>query len=337
MVRYLVQPIHLFTCFPSALGFWRGRSTSHVDYTEFELSRLGSRPNRLSVIDVIQISILVAVPIHSLIEKRLSRMQFTVEILTFEPQLLSPNFTTSMRPGRGPMSRPYGMTWSSDGSLYVASFHTNRILVYARDGRYIGLLPESELLNGPNALLFGRDGALYVTTEGSAYHGSPKNITFPFKSQIVKFDGRRWSVFVDDAERFSSPNRQVSPNFLGLANSPRPDDNLLFVSDFSNGILAFDLKTAELMGRIETSYTGMPSSNGLGSLVFEPKNHFSNYTILAPGFDPLKDNMGCLLTVSFNSTKDIDSAKVSFAAKPNPGLSKPIVIMLHNPTRPQGP
>ena len=158
------------------------------------------------------------------------------------------------------------------------------------------------------------------------------SVSYPFKSQILRFDGFQWTIFVDDANDFGQPNVVASPNFLGLASSPHQNDtNLLFSSDFANGILAFDLKTGKCVGRISTSYTGIPSHNALGSLVFEPPTPEYRYSVLSPGFQPELGKMGCILRSTFNSTQSMSTAKVTFAIKPNPGLIKPVTIKLYEP------
>jgi outer membrane protein assembly factor BamB len=214
--------------------------------------------------------------------------------------------------------------------MLVSSFANNLVLRYdASDGRFVDLLPTSPLLNGPNALHYAKDGILYLTTEGSMWERG--NLSFPFKSQILRLQNNAWEIFVDDATRFAKPNQVMSPNFLGLASSPI-EDSILWATDFSNGILAFDLKSGELIRRIETSYTGTPSANAIGSLSFQVTGENDMYTIYVPGFEPLRDNIGCILKFHFNASFEIPKdGRATFAVAPTPRLQKPISIISFPP------
>jgi hypothetical protein len=68
----------------------------------------------------------------------------------------------------GGLVRPYGFTFY-EGTLYVASFKTDQILMYsAEDGSYQGVFSSKNdtLCNGPNHVS-AHEGKLYVTTQGS--------------------------------------------------------------------------------------------------------------------------------------------------------------------------
>lgn len=216
------------------------------------------------------------------------------------------------------------MTWSPSQELYVSSFFTDTILRYDSEGRYLGHLPKWCRLHGPNALHFAKDGYLYATTEGSkAENGT---VTWPYQSQVVRMRDGVWEIFVKDASPFSSPNAYAGPNFLGLASSP-VDDHLIFVSDYSNGILAFDLHSGMFQGRVETSFTGIPSKNSLGAIAFntDPKRRWI-YDIYAPAFLPSEDNLGLVLRAQFNSTDSMKSTPISVAVQLTQSLIKPISI-----------
>ena len=68
----------------------------------------------------------------------------------------------------GGMARPYGSAFGPDGNLYVASFRGDQILKYnGATGAYMSVFAQGNgtaagLLNGPNDLSFGPDGALYI-------------------------------------------------------------------------------------------------------------------------------------------------------------------------------
>lgn len=142
-------------------------------------------------------------------------------------------------------------------------------------------------MNGPNDLLFGSDGSLYVTTQGSvAVNGEP---TFPgLPSQVLRFSpgSTTPTVFVDQPE--PSPDSPGFVSFLGLAFGPEGD---LFVSDFANDIRRYNLAKGALVDTISTNYTGTtPSNNFVGNLTFGPGD-----ILYAVGFDSTNNNLGAIL------------------------------------------
>lgn len=166
--------------------------------------------------------------------------------------------------------RPYGTAFGPDGNLYVSSFLTDQILRYnGTTGAFIDIFAsgngQAGGLNGPDDLLFGADGSLYVTTQGSiAVNGQP---TFPgLPSQVLRFDlaTKTSTVFIDQPT--PSPDSFGFVSFLGLASGPNGD---LFVSDFANDIRRYDVETGALVDVLSTNYTGtVPSNNFMGNLTF---------------------------------------------------------------------
>jgi len=200
--------------------------------------------------------------------------------------------------------RPYGNAFGPDGNLYVSSFRTNQILrfngttgafidVFASDNN--GGLGSTNGLNGPNALLFGADGSLYVTTEGTANDASG-NLTFPFASQVLRYTPEQVTgkiptttptVFIDQPTPLPESFGFVS--LLGLAFSPTLDS--LYVSDFAAGIRQYDL-AGNLLNVFSTNYTGTsPSNNFIGGLAFGADTD----NLFAVGFD-FNNNLGSILT-----------------------------------------
>jgi hypothetical protein len=128
-------------------------------------------------------------------------------------------------------------------------------------------------LNGPNALTFGPDGKLYVSTQGSvAVNGQP---TFPgLPSQVLRYDitTRQGEVFIEQPDL--SPAGAGYISLLGVVFGPDCESQGgtcdLFVSDFANDIRRYDRGTRTLKATLSTNYSGtVPSQNNLGSLTFE--------------------------------------------------------------------
>jgi sugar lactone lactonase YvrE len=145
----------------------------------------------------------------------------------------------------GGLIRPYGNAFAPDGSLFVSSFRTNQILRYdVITGAFLGVFASDNNsglgsvngLNGPNGLLFGPDGSLYVTTQGSANTASG-GLAFPYASQVLRYSPEQVaglastetpSIFIDQ------PTTLPESSFislLGLALAPTEDS--LYVSDLS--------------------------------------------------------------------------------------------------------
>lgn len=206
----------------------------------------------------------------------------------------------------GGLTRPYGNAFAPDGSLFVSSFRTNQILRYdVATGAFLGVfasdnnggLGSANGLNGPNGLLFGPDGSLYVTTQGSANIASGA-LSFPFASQVLRYSPEQVAgltltttptVFIDQPTPLPESFGFVS--LLGLALSPTADS--LYVSDFAAGIRQYDL-AGNLLSVLSTNYTGtMPSSNFIGSLTFG--SGVNSDDLYAVGFDLANANLGSVL------------------------------------------
>jgi sugar lactone lactonase YvrE len=188
----------------------------------------------------------------------------------------------------GGLVRPYGFAFSPDGYLYVASFRTDRILRYdGTTGAFVDVFAAGNGqpggLNGPNGLLFGADGSLYVTTQGSVQG------TFPgLPSEVLRYRPGETTptVFID--QPIPSPDGFGFVSLLGLALGPGGD---LFVSDFANDIRRYDFTTGQLLNVLPTNYTQtVPSDNFIGNLTFDANERL--YTV---GFDFSQNNLGAIL------------------------------------------
>lgn len=206
----------------------------------------------------------------------------------------------------GGLTRPYGNAFGPDGSLFVSSFRTNEILRYDPvTGAFLGVFASDNNgglgslngLNGPNGLLFGPDGSLYVATEGTA-NDAKGDLAFAYASQVLRYSPEQVaglvstttsSVLVDQPALLPETPGFIS--LLGLALSPTADS--LYVSDFAAGVRQYDLD-GNLLSVLSTNYTGTtPSNNFIGSLTFGSGANSSDLYVI--GFDYTNANLGSVL------------------------------------------
>ncbi len=223
----------------------------------------------------------------------------------------------------GSLNRPYGIAFGPDGYLYASSFLSDEIIRYdAVTGDFVDVFATGtgtvNGLNGPNDLLFGKDGTLYVTTQGSV-KGS---FGVFFESQVLQYDLSNPSsptVFV--AQPTPSPDSFGFVSFLGLAFGPSGD---LFVSDFANDIRRYDL-FGNLLDTLPTNFTttAPPSLNFVGNLAFDPNGLL--YTV---GFDLTKGNQGAILRYDGETGDPLPSLGQGGAVfvPTNPALKRPIGV-----------
>jgi sugar lactone lactonase YvrE len=202
------------------------------------------------------------------------------------------------------LHRPYGMAFGPDGKFYVANFLRDQVLRFdAENGAFLDVFATGNAqpggLNGPNSLLFAKDGSLYVSTEGSvAVNGEA---TFPgLPSQVLKFDiaTGRSTVFVDQPT--PSPEGFGFVSLLGLAFGPhcehaefgrKRQDCDLFVSDFAGDVRRYNPEGL-LVRVLSTNYTGtVPSQNFVGGLTFGNQRRL----FVAAFNNALADNPGAVL------------------------------------------
>ncbi len=169
------------------------------------------------------------------------------------------------------MKRPYGNAFGPDGHLYVASFRSDEILQFdGKTGAFMSVFAKGNgtaagLLNGPNDLMFGPDGKLYVTTQGSVADGSG-GISYKFDSQVLRYDlaGKVGEVFAPAP--MPTPGGGGYISLLGLATGP---DGLLYTTDFAGGIRSYDRTTKALVKTIDTGKLfGGTIATTVGNLIF---------------------------------------------------------------------
>lgn len=225
----------------------------------------------------------------------------------------------------GTLFRPYGLAFGPDNKAYVSSFRTDEILRYnALTGEFIDIFAAgtgtANGLNGPNDLLFGPDGSLYVTTQGSVADKAG-GIEFLFDSQVLKYDSATGSPTVLVPKADPLPESFGFVSFLGLSFD---DNGNLFTSDFANGIRSYNPTTGELLATIPTNYTGTdPSNNFIGNLTFDPDGRL--YTV---GFDFTQNNQGAILRFDGNTGEPLPAPGQfsSIFVPPTALLQRPIGI-----------
>ncbi|QZZ20782.1 PEP-CTERM sorting domain-containing protein [Leptothermofonsia sichuanensis E412] len=213
-------------------------------------------------------------------------------VLKFSP---SGQFLGVAASGNG-LARPYGNAFGPDGNLYVSSFRSNQILRFnGQTGEFIDVFASDNNnglgsiggVNGPNGLLFGPDGSLYVTIEGTANA-------------------------LDESFGFVS--------LLGIVLAP--DEQSFFVSDFAGGIREYAL-VGNLVNVLSTNYTGTaPSNNFIGSLTFGIGSTANNLYVI--GFDFTNENEGSVLEFGNGQGSPTSFTGTLFTS---PSLLRPIGVV----------
>jgi sugar lactone lactonase YvrE len=154
----------------------------------------------------------------------------------------------------GGMARPYGSAFGPDGNLYVASFRSDQILKYnGVTGAFMSVFAQGNgtaagLLNGPNDLSFGPDGALYITTQGSVADGKG-GISYKFDSQTLRYNLTTGVGAVFAGQPTPTPKGGGYISMLGVSFGP---DGLVYTSDYAGGIRSFNSVSGALVKTIDT-------------------------------------------------------------------------------------
>ncbi len=219
----------------------------------------------------------------------------------------------------GGLLRPYGNAFGPDGNLYVASFRSDKILKYnGSTGAFIGVVASGNgtaagLLNGPNDLLFGRDGKLYVTTQGSVADGVG-GISYKFDSQVLRYDVATGAGEVFAPAPKPTPQGGGYISFLGLENGP---DGLIYTTDFAGGIRSYDPATKALRQTIDTAALfGGSTATTVGNLTFSGGNLYT------PVFNTVSGNV----VANGLARCDTGAGSCKLVNTDNTNLSRPIGI-----------
>lgn len=213
------------------------------------------------------------------------------------------------------MLRPYGVAFGPDDKLYVSSFRNNKIIRFdANTGEFIDVFATGDgaanSLNGPNRLLFGPDGALYVTTQGRVADGKG-GFAYLQDSQVLRYDTATGisDVFIEQPEAGEL-------DFVSLLDMKIGPEGYLYVSDFANGIRVYDFETASLIKTFSTTFPEPKErSNYAGAITFDTEGNL--YTV---GFNFKQNNIGAVLKIEDNS--DIPT----FVTTPTSKLNRPVGI-----------
>lgn len=229
------------------------------------------------------------------------------------------------------MDRPYGLAFGDDGYLYVASFHSDEILRFDdTTGDFVDVFAVGDGLpgglNGPDSVVFGPDGGLYVTTQGSVAG------TFPgLPSEVLRYDVSTGTSSVFIQQPTPAPSSFGFVSLLGIAFGPNCNSYWfnscdMFVSDYAQNVRRYDSTTGALVAELDTNYTGtIPSSNFVGGLAFGIAGR-----LFVVGFDNAAvDNPGALLRYNgyTNQPKPAWGQSGAIFVPPTSDLVRPIGIL----------
>lgn len=165
------------------------------------------------------------------------------------------------------MLRPYGSVWTDDG-LFIAEFRSDRILKFnGKTGAFIDVVYLGQGLadgiNGPNDLIQGPDGKLWLTTQGTvAARDGTGTIKYQFPSQLLELDLSSNSMRVLYTSRGDDVNGFGFSSLLGLLYLPKR--KLIFSTDFAGALLQFS-EAGELIDRYPLR---LAATTRLGNLTY---------------------------------------------------------------------
>ncbi|MFT7221462.1 MAG: hypothetical protein ACI8Z1_003084 [Candidatus Azotimanducaceae bacterium] len=202
------------------------------------------------------------------------------------------------------MLRPYGSVWA-DGSLFVAEFRSDRILEFnGKTGAFIDVVYRGQGLaggiNGPNDLIQGPHGKLWLTTQGTvAARDGTGTIEYLFPSQLLELDLSSNSMRVLYTSRGDAVTESGFSSLLGLLYLPKR--KLIFATDFAGALLQFS-DAGELIHRYPMR---LGPTTRLGNLA-----HYGDFLYI-PAFDD-KTEDGVIYRINLN---ELNSQK-SLSFKP---------------------
>ena len=142
--------------------------------------------------------------------------------------------------------RPNGLAVDREGVIWVAESKPPSLLRLSMDGRFETFLEEwkREPFLWPNDLLFGPDGALYMTDSGILTEEYLSNGKVRDDYMSMDYDGRVYRIDVGTKEIVKLDSGIFFTN--GLAFGP---DNNLYVNETNSGMVyRYPMKNGELVG-----------------------------------------------------------------------------------------
>ena len=187
------------------------------------------------------------------------------------------------------MAGAAGSPASADGDLLVASFQTDNVLRYdAETGAFLGVFASHALLDGPEDLVVGPDGHVYVTSRNNTilrFHGGTGAFLGTFVSANsgglnqpagLLFTGDTLLVAsrnTDQILRYNATTGLFLGAFVGAGsgglNGPNalaigPDNHLYVVSMLSNNVLRYHGQTGVFLGVAAAAGSGASQPGGHG-------------------------------------------------------------------------
>jgi hypothetical protein len=164
----------------------------------------------------------------------------------------------------GGLSRPLGITFGSDGSLYIANEDTNEVLRESNGVLSSFVTAGSGGLNQPRKAVFGSDGNLYVASQGT--------------QQILRYNGQTGAFINSFASTNWGEGATVGPTWLEFGT-----DGYLYTtartttSGLDTSILRFNATTGAFVDSFDLGGDGWSFNLGSNNVVYDSGNGGGNF------------------------------------------------------------